>query len=374
MIKLDLNRLAHSWVFLLLGLAFYVFRKIRQGEISKTPLTNTSKKKGATYSEELYYRIETLKDFDLEKTEPIKIRPFKSKYHLTMSIENTTMSDLVAMDNTYRERITLRKKLLNEQPQDVLACNPKAEPASLEFYEWMITTYLPQRFPTLFTLSSTGLKNQITSSTLPLTPSSASEALSLIGENVDDDFLFLLPSHKPEHEGKYVLEAFITCFPSGFSTPAKLNLKLADIHGPVPGYAQKLEMSMDRFFASLPVGKIVKRHNWSITTHRRLFTFDGNHLTEDEIANGAGKEEVDVEQCVLRCERQTLHRLPRSGALVFAFKTYQYGLKEVRDEGLGEPLCEAIDGLGRGNVPGMMVYKRGVQWGERVKRFLRGED
>ena len=31
-------------------------------------------------------------------------------------------------------------------------------------------------------------------------------------------------------------------------------------------------------------------------------------------------EDVDLNKSVVRCERQTLHRLPKTGALVFAFK------------------------------------------------------
>jgi hypothetical protein len=31
------------------------------------------------------------------------------------------------------------------------------------------------------------------------------------------------------------------------------------------------------------------------------------------------KENIDLRKSVLRCERQTLHRLPETGALVFAF-------------------------------------------------------
>jgi hypothetical protein len=54
-------------------------------------------------------------------------------------------------------------------------------------------------------------------------------------------------------------------------------------------------------------------------------------------------------------------------------KTYQYPIREVRDEGSGEDLVEAIDGLGRGSVPDTRIYKRQVVWGERVKAFLRGE-
>lgn len=73
----------------------------------------------------------------------------------------------------------------------------------------------------------------------------------------------------------------------------------------------------------------------------------------------------------LRCERQTLHRLPQTKALVFAFKTYLYPLREIKEEGKGEELAAAIEGLETGSVPQMMFYKRGVVWGEAVKRFLR---
>lgn len=73
----------------------------------------------------------------------------------------------------------------------------------------------------------------------------------------------------------------------------------------------------------------------------------------------------------LRSERQVLHRLPKTRALVFSFKTYQYLLQDVKDEGMGEELAQAIDGLKEGSVPAMHFYKRGVVWGEALKGFLR---
>jgi hypothetical protein len=66
-----------------------------------------------------------------------------------------------------------------------------------------------------------------------------------------------------------------------------------------------------------------------------------------------------------------LHRLPITKALVFSFKTYLYPLKDIKDEGLGEELAQAIDGLKEGSVPAMHFYKRGVIWGETVKKYLR---
>jgi hypothetical protein len=134
---------------------------------------------------------------------------------------------------------------------------------------------------------------------------------------------------------------------------------------------------MNRFFSSLPLAKLVQRSNWSISTQPNLFCLAGNHMSVSDLPQNATldkqKEEINLETTVLRCERQTLHRLPETRALVFAFKTYTYPIREVRDEGSGEALAEAIDGLGRGSVPEITIYKREVVWGEKVKAFLRGE-
>jgi hypothetical protein len=73
----------------------------------------------------------------------------------------------------------------------------------------------------------------------------------------------------------------------------------------------------------------------------------------------------------LRCERQTLHRLPRSNAIVFAFHTYLYPIQDVKDEGSGEDLAIAIDGLQGASVPEIFTYKNGDQWGDAVRQFLR---
>lgn len=73
----------------------------------------------------------------------------------------------------------------------------------------------------------------------------------------------------------------------------------------------------------------------------------------------------------LRCERQTLYRLPDSGALVFSLHTYRYPLRQIKDAGSGEDLAVAIDGIPDGSVPRMAKYKRIPVWGEAVKAYLR---
>ncbi|KAL1800268.1 hypothetical protein ACET3X_000610 [Alternaria dauci] len=390
--QLDVTNSPLPWILLLLGAIAYVYSQrarlqnsIRQSRYpsSSAPVKNRSE---AVYSESAYEDIAPLLNFHLDTEQPLKLRPFKPKYHMTMALENTTLNDLIAMDNTHRERLQIRKELIEKERYEVLACNPEAAPAILELYEWLTRTYLPRRFPSLYTVteSRTHLRNHVTDGLIPLHMTNGEEALEILGSNIDTEFLLLTSSSKSPNtssfattaQTKYVLTAFINCFPSGFNTRSKLNQLLAAIHNPVPGYAAKLEKSMDRFFANLPVGKIVKRSNWSISTNGQLFCLEGNHMTEEDLAlkqKMEAEEEIDLDKTVLRCERQTLHRLPKTGALVFAFKTYQYPLCELRDEGSGEVLAEAIDGLGLGSVPSITVYKRQIIWGDKVKAFLKGE-
>ncbi|EDO02341.1 hypothetical protein SS1G_04817 [Sclerotinia sclerotiorum 1980 UF-70] len=333
--------------------------------------------------------IVPLTDFDWRTTEPLKIRPFKPIYHMTMGmkrllprdsscpvvfsdfylqnkgLQSCSPSEFIEMDRTYLDRLTVRTNTIRDHTHTVLQALPSSHAAIQELYTYLTTVYLPTRFPTIYSLTPTSLLNKATNHHIPLHPSSLLQALHELGTNIDTDFLLLVPS--PDGDG-YMLGGFIACFPSGFDTQALLGKKIRDIHKPVPRYKEKLEMSMYRTFDRLEVGKIVKRVNWSITTHSRLFVPSGNHLYEGEEAK---PEDFDINDTHLRCERQLVHRLPQTKALVFSFKTYLTPLAQVKEEGLGKELAEAIDGLRKGSVPEIHYYKRGVVWGEKVKEYLR---
>jgi len=292
-----------------------------------------------------------------------------------LGLQNCTLSDIIANDNTYLDRVKLRRSLVEAEPNAVIRCNSRIVPAVNELYAWFFGVYLPRRFPTMFELDSDDraseptLRNKVTNENIPLAPSpDPLVALKTLASHIDTDIFLLLPSTCAEDDGKYILEAYINCFPSGFDPREKLSRKLADIHIPVPRYGDKLEKSMDRFFAGLPNGKIVKRHNWTINTSPELFKLAGTHLHEGDDEK---PKDIDVERTFLRCERQTLHRLPNTGALVFAFKTYQYPLAQIKAEGNGDALAEAIEGIQKGSTPELYKYKSGVVWGESVKSYLR---
>lgn len=321
-----------SWTLVLGIAAIVTYTLIRIWRRSESRSSGREARKATPVNEEAcetdpYSSITPLEDFDWRETEPLKFRPFKPKYHLTMGnaflssclavpslkhsldkalgLTNSTISELVEIDNTYLARLTLRKQIMRDHHPIVLQAAPSIKPAVDELYTWLISTYLPSRFPTMFTLCTSSLLNQATSESIPLCPpSDPIEALEILGGNIDDDLLLLLPSD--DGDG-YVLRGFVTCFPSGFNTQEKFGLKLRDIHKPVPGYREKLEKSMDRFFDRIEVGKVVLRTNvssilifagelltnvkWAITTHDRLFAASGTHLYEGEEAE---EEEVDV--------------------------------------------------------------------------------
>ena len=176
-----------------------------------------------------------------------------------LGLTNSTISELVEIDKTYLTRVALRKQIMKCHREIALQAAPSIKPAVDEFYIWLTSTYLPCRFPTMFTITQEGLLNHATAESISLTPpSDPLQALEILGGNIDDDFLFLQPS---EDGDGYMLKGFVTCFPSGFNTKEKFELKLRDIHKPVPGYKEKLEKSMDRFFEKIEVGKVVLRTN-----------------------------------------------------------------------------------------------------------------
>lgn len=355
--------------------------------------------------------ITQLEKFDWKTTEPLKLRPFKPKYHLTMvdstALEGFDPNELILMDKNYQRHITHRRRIMEENPNITLGLNndtPQIRAAITELYTFLTGTYLPTRYPSMFKLHHTQyeygvegmLQNLVTGELIPIRPTGPTtpptHLLRILGRHLDEDFFFLLPSsssstttttkpstsdhpatgQKPGDARTYVLEAYVSSAPSGFNPAEKLGKTLAEVHGPVPGYAAKLEGSMDRFFAKVEVGKYVKRANWGITLNAEVFqpgVASNDAVVGAEIAEMM--EEVDPDETFVRCERQTLHRLPKSQALVFAFKTYMSRLREIKDEGLGEELATAIEGLKEGSVPEVYLYKRGAEWGNAVKRYLR---
>lgn len=202
------------------------------------------------------------------------------------------------MDRTYHDRIKYRSKIIRESSDICIRIHNEARirPAVVELYTYLFSHYLPKRFPSMFKLHYANfnqgnqfmLENLITRKVFPAQPDAIVPTdilLKTMGMTIDEDFLFLLPEEESESsDPKYVLQALVVIAPSGWDPREKIGKRLADIHTPVPGYKDKLESSMDKYFKGLEVGKYVKRSNWGITQHEDIFMPDpgSNHAKEDE--------------------------------------------------------------------------------------------
>lgn len=244
---------------------------------------------------------------------------------LSLGIETVDRNDLLLFDQTYPERLNLRESLLREYPDDVVGVTNESDArirlAVQELYNYLFQTYLPVRYPSIFKTcgrehsSATMLENLVTRQTLPMTMTDSMSlrvALRTIAQNVDEDFFILLPQKQQDRsEDVYVLKAYAACFPSGFQPKEKIGKKLADIHGPVPGYKEKLQKSMDRFFARLEPGRYVKRVNWSLTVDEELFSnFDKSKPAFEGTLKKLSVEDLDLEKvCCSSISNHVVSRL-----------------------------------------------------------------
>lgn len=219
-------------------------------------------------------------------------------------------------DKTYSERLNLRRSLVEQHPDDVIGITDESDSrirlAVQELYSYLFKTYLPSRYPSIFktrcekTYSLTTVENLVTGKIIPADAESISlhAALTIISENIDEDFFILLPHQINEKgtsdEAVYVLEAYSACFPSGFQPRDKIGKRLADIHGPVPKYKEKLQRSMDRFFARLEVGRLVKRVNWAVTVDEELYSnFDKRKLAFEGKLKKMTVDDLDLNKASL---------------------------------------------------------------------------
>ena len=124
---------------------------------------------------------------------------------------------------------------------------------------------------------------------------------------------------QPDGDGQYRLTAGAVAFPTDWRLADKMGLPLTAIHAPIHGYAEQLAAGVDHFCRTLAPGPIFGRANWFIVADAGW-----RYLPED--APAARFAHVTAanagETLFVRCERQTLRRLPRTGAVLFTIGVY----------------------------------------------------
>jgi dimethylamine monooxygenase subunit A len=200
------------------------------------------------------------------------------------------LNDWFVMDEAREMELALRRRLLAEQRDVVFGCLASADSAAQETLE-LITAWLRAR----------GITAE----------ADDDHPLAAAGRLVQDDLCLMI-----RHEDDWYLDAGALCFPSVWQLADKLGLPTGEVHRTVPHYASELSTKVDRFFDRLRDGNPVWRRNLSVKPFPLLFL----PTPKDDQPTGELVAADDGSPYWLRTERQTLRRLPRTGAILFTIR------------------------------------------------------
>lgn len=261
-------------------------------------------------------------------------------WRMAMGLRPLAPADWLWRDERAEAELALRRTLIAERPEEVIACRPGMEPACGELLA-LVEEHLGRDHG--LALAPSGLTGEA--------------ALGRLGTLAQEDFCLLAAGD----DGAYRLRAGVLCFPLHWTLRGKLDLPLRAIHGPVPGFAEKLAAPADRFMAALTAERPVWRANWSLVEHPDLPAAAKRKPVPGLTSANAGQ------RLWLRVERQTLRRLSASRAIVFTIRSFVRPLGEVaRVPGVAAAIAARL----REMEPGMAAYKGLPLLGEAVLPWL----
>ncbi|KAF2723955.1 hypothetical protein K431DRAFT_263851 [Polychaeton citri CBS 116435] len=264
------------------------------------------------------------REFDIDKAKPRPYRPFRWAYHQTMSLTKLDPEWWLELEDTYVKRIKQRERFFERYGPMMLQQLPGSEIAVKELME-IVVQFCCARYPQYFSLSEDKktLYNNILKTATDLKDT---EPLHVLLHNVPEDFAIVLRDPKT---GMYSFRAGVICSSLGWNLGSKIGMKLHEIHQPIPDYKEKMQFSMDRYFAKKPTDKAIQRGSWGLEIDEPLFMPPGDpHEQLREMQN----PEHTIDRAHLRVDWQTLRRLPLSGAIVFNFKAVFTPITEFRNE------------------------------------------
>ena len=257
-------------------------------------------------------------------------------WRLAMGLITLPDSAWFELDDRYSEEMAERRRLLATQRDAVFAALPQSDAASRETLA-AISAHLTTHHRAWFERHGDCLHNRLTGETWDLAQP-VHHPLELAGRLVQEDLcLIQMDDAGPR------LTAAVLCFPTRWILAEKLGKPLAEVHGRVPFYADRLARPVDRFVQHVKPGHVAARLNWSVIDNPALFQPSGKwRRSHNQTVTAANAGET----LYLRVERQTLRRLPDSGAVLFGIRVHSYALaRAIATPALAAQLADAVRAL-----------------------------
>ncbi|MEO8241263.1 MAG: DUF3445 domain-containing protein [bacterium] len=204
------------------------------------------------------------------------------------------------VDDAFAGQMALRDRLIAEQPDVVLAALPGSGAATEELLQIVLQQL--QAAP-----GYTASAASVTRPDRIEVEVDRTQPLKTLGRLVQEDLCLL------QHDGtEHVLTAAALCFPASWSLHEKLGRPLTGVHRTVAAYDDGLAKRVQRLFDLVRVGQPLWRANALIYVNPDLHQPGSEFAPRTERRNGT----------YVRSERQTILRLPETGAIVFAIHSY----------------------------------------------------
>lgn len=262
--------------------------------------------------------------------------PFAAPYRMTMGMQALADGAWLQLDDDLADDLREKRRLLAERHDEVFVALPGSEPAQYELRDILIDDLL-RHHPALYRQSGDRLTVVPLEETLDLSDASMAP-LEQAARLVQEDLCVM------ERDAEvWRLTAASVCFPTRWNLVSKLGRSLDTIHAPVPGYETQLAAATNQLFDRLRVSRPVWRLNWSLVDDPALFQPGGHGRQErnpDIDADNAG------DKVWLRVERQTLRRLPETGAIIFTIRIHRWPLRRLAAEpAAAEAMIQSIESM-----------------------------
>lgn len=166
-------------------------------------------------------------------------------------------------------------------------------------------------------------------------------------------------------DGAWRVTALSLSAPTFFTAAEVLGKSLADLHGPVHGFAERFLARVRRIFEGLRPGLILERRNWTIVNSGETFTPHSGPVRARIPALTPATAGRDL---FIRVERQTLRRLPVTGGALFTIRVWLDPLDSLIED--RERLAAFADAW-RNAPPDFKAYKGFSLYAPLVEGFLR---
>ncbi|KAK2612264.1 hypothetical protein QQS21_001690 [Conoideocrella luteorostrata] len=272
-------------------------------------------------------------DWSVDRTKPLPYRAFRHgpKYQITMGLRTIEPDEWIELDNQFPKFHADKAARIEERGDKCVKTHPDAIPAATELLE-ELASYLPARYPSMFKRTSVGIDNLWSGESFNILERPLREdPMATCARLVQDDLALLLE----QPDGTYRLLAGCILLAGFWRLSDKFGMSLSDIHtsGDVPHFQEKLEKGMTKFFQRLKSHTIYSRNNYFIQVDDSL---PWSHSIGSEDApvvswSTAEKNKI-IQHHWFRSERQSLRRLPKTGAVCFTIRTYFLPIKEIAQE------------------------------------------